>query len=240
MKRGTFFAFAAPSIVIMLVLMVLPLLTAIWLGFHYVTFRNLNAPEFIGFENYAYVLADPQFWASLRFTMTYVLVTVPVTIVLGLAVALLLDQVKRLRGVYIAGSLLPFIVTPIVGTLMFRQAFDRGGIYPYLLSELGFSNVNFFLNAGTVQGLILFHGIWYVTPFAMIVLFAGLQTVPQDPMEAAMVDGANWGQRLWFVIIPHLRSLFVFIALIGIMELIASSTASSSSPSKTRCTVPRR
>jgi ABC-type sugar transport system permease subunit len=74
------------------------------------------------------------------------------------------------------------------------------------------------MNSTTVPRLIMLHGIWYVTPFAMIVLFAGLQTLPKEPMEAATVDGANWFQKIWHVVIPHLRSLFIFIALISIMD----------------------
>jgi ABC-type sugar transport system permease subunit len=217
MKQSTFFGFVSPSLIVMLVLMVFPLATAIWLGFHYITFRNLNAPVFVGLQNYTDLLNDPEFWDALRFTAIYTLFIVPATIVIGMAVALLLDQVKKLRGLYIAGALLPFIVTPVVGTLMFRTAFERNGLYTYLLSLIGL-DINFFLNAANVQALIIFHGIWYSTPFAMIVLFAGLQTLPQDPLEAASIDGANWVQRLRYVIIPHLRSLFVFIALIGVMD----------------------
>jgi ABC-type sugar transport system permease subunit len=218
MDRKTFYYFTGPSVIIMLLLMVLPLMTAIWLGFHRMTFRNINSPEFIGLANYAEVLTDAEFWNALGFTLLYIIIIVPSVIVVGLCVALLLDQVKRLRGLYVAGALMPFIVTPVVGTLMFRLAFERSGIYTYYLGQLLDTRVNFFLNEATVKTLIMFHGIWYITPFAMIVLFAGLQTVPQEPLEAAMVDGAKWHQRLRHVVIPHLRSLFLFIALITIMD----------------------
>jgi ABC-type sugar transport system permease subunit len=218
MKRKQFLIFVAPSVLIMLLLMVLPLGTAIWLGFHRMNFTNINAPEFIGFQNYLEVLQDSRFWSALQFTAFYIVVTVPVQIVLGMVIALLLDRVTFLRGIYIAAALLPFIVTPVVGTLMFRMVFERGGLYTYLLSELMNQRVNFFLDTYTVRFLVVFHGIWYVTPFAMIVLFAGLQTLPKEPIEAATVDGATWFQRLRFVVIPHLTPLIVFIALITIMD----------------------
>ena len=133
MKRRTFLAFVSPSVAIMLLLMVLPLVTAIWLGFNFITFKNLATPQWVGLENYIEVLSDPAFWASLRFTLLYIVITVPSEILIGFFIALLLDQVTRFRGVYIAASLLPFIVTPIVGTLMFRNVFDRSGLYTYLL-----------------------------------------------------------------------------------------------------------
>ena len=216
MKRRTFLAFVSPSVVIMLLLMVLPLLTAIWLGFNFITFKNLTTPQWVGLENYTEVLSDPAFWASLRFTLLYIVITVPSEILIGFFIALLLDQVTRFRGVYIAASLLPFIVTPIVGTLMFRNVFDRSGLYTYLLRLI--FDYKLTMNTDTVPILIMLHGIWYSTPFAMITLFAGLQSLPQEPMEAATVDGASTLQKIWYVVLPHLRSLFVFIALIGIMD----------------------
>jgi ABC-type sugar transport system permease subunit len=215
-ERKTFFFFVGPSVIIMLLLMILPLVAAIILGFNYITYRNLNEPVFVGLRNYLDVLQDPEFWDSLWFTVLYILIIVPSVIVVGFIVALLLDQVTRFRGIFIAGALLPFIVTPVVGTLMFRDMFDRGGLYTYLLKTL--FDYKLLMTSKTVPVLIMLHGIWYVTPFAMIVLFAGLQTVPKESLEAALVDGANWLQRLWYVVIPHLRSLFVFIALISIMD----------------------
>ena len=216
MKRRTFLAFVSPSVAIMLFLMVLPLLTAIWLGFNFITFKNLTTPQWVGLENYTEVLSDPAFWASLRFTLLYIVITVPCEILIGFFIALLLDQVTRLRGIYIAASLLPFIVTPIVGTLMFRNVFDRSGLYTYLLRLI--FDYKLTMNTTTVPILIMLHGVWASTPFAMITLFAGLQSLPQEPMEAATVDGATTLQKIWYVVLPHLRSLFVFIALIGIMD----------------------
>jgi ABC-type sugar transport system permease subunit len=201
----------------MLVLMVVPLLAAVWLGFHFITFRNVTEPQWVGLENYVFMLSDPRFWNSLQFTLLYIVVTVPMQLLLGLVIALLLDQVKTLRGVYLAITLLPFIVTPIVGTLVYRQIFDRYGLYPYLFEQLLNLKISFFTTSNIIL-LIFSHSIWYATPFAIVTLFAGLQTVPEEPLEAAVVDGATWFQRLWYVVLPHLRSLFIFIALISIMD----------------------
>lgn len=217
MERKHFYFFVAPSLVIMLALMVAPLLAAIWLGFHRMTFTNVTEPVWVGLENYIFMLSDHGFWNSFAFTILYIVVTVPIQIVLGMFVALMLDQVRAFRGIYMAAILLPFIVTPIVGTLIYRQTFDRYGIYPYILDQVFGLEVNFFLPAN-IMSLVFFHAIWYVTPFAIVTLFAGLQTIPEEPLEAAKVDGAGWLRRLWYVVIPHLRSLFLLIALISIMD----------------------
>ncbi len=216
MKRNTFLAFISPSVTMILLLMVLPLVTAIWLGFNFITFRTLNTPQWIGLQNYAEVLSDPDFWAAMRFTLLYIAITVPAQILIGFLVASLLDKVNRFRGIYIAASLLPFIVTPIVGTLMFRNMFDRSGLYTFLLRQI--FDYRFTMTGDTVRALIMLHGIWYSTPFAMITLFAGLQSLPQETLEAATVDGANSLQKTWYIVIPHLRSLLVFISLIAIMD----------------------
>lgn len=207
MNKGTFAAFVGPSVFIMLALMTLPLLASIVLGLHYITFRNLNEPLWIGLRNYQEVLADAEFWDSLEFTLLFILAAVPARIVLGLLFALLLDQITRFRGLFIAAALVLFVMTPVVGTLIFRDMFDRGGPYWYWMQQL--FDYRLFMNSTTVPLLIIFHSIWTATPFAMIVLFAGLQTLPQESLEAARVDGASWFRQLWHVAIPHLRSLFV-------------------------------
>ena len=216
MKRTTFFAFVTPSLIVMTGLMVLPLFASFVLGLHRITFRNLKAPTYIGLRNYQEVLGDAQFWDSLEFTLIFIAITVPIRILLGLAFALLLDQIVRMRGLIIACSLLPFVLTPVVGTLIFRDLFDLGGPISYLLQE--HFNARFIWNTANVRFLIIFHSLWGSTPFAMIVLFAGLQTLPKERLEAARVDGANWARQLWHIALPHLRALFVFIALISIMD----------------------
>ena len=84
----------------MLLLMVLPLVTAVWLALNFITFKNLATPQWVGLENYIEVLSDSEFWASLRFTVLYIVVTVPLVILIGFFIALLLDQVTIPRRSY--------------------------------------------------------------------------------------------------------------------------------------------
>ncbi|MFK7803951.1 MAG: carbohydrate ABC transporter permease, partial [Anaerolineae bacterium] len=216
-KRSTFFQFAAPSIFLMTLLMVIPLVMAIWLGMNFITFRNINEPEFIGLQNYIDVLGDARFWSAARFTTIYTAIVVPGRIVLGLAVALMLDQVsKAMRGVYLSFFLLPFIIVPVVGTLMFKQLFDASGLVTWAYQTIFETRLRY--NETTVKTLIMIHGIWYVTPFVLVTYFAGLQTLPSDLMEAASIDGANWWQKVRGIVLPHLRSLTIFILLVSIMD----------------------
>lgn len=217
MNRKTFFQFATPSIVLMILLMFIPLVMAIWLGTQFMTFNNINEPQFIGLRNYVDVLSDSRFWQSFRFTILYTVLVIPARLFIGFAVALLLDQLSKFtRGIYLSIFLLPFIIVPIVGTIMFKQLFEASGPITWLYQTL--LDTRFRYNEMSVKTLIVIHGIWYVTPFALVTYFAGLQTLSQDLLEAASIDGANRWQKIRSIVIPHVRSLTIFILLFSIMD----------------------
>ena len=216
MERKTFWSFTVPSVAIMTVLMVVPLGTTIWLGFNRLLIRDIDAPEWVGWANYTETLQDPAFWTATRFTLLFVAITVPLQLIFGLGIALLLDRVAGRRGVYMAALLLPFIVTPVVGSAIFRELFERGGLLAWFYELI--TDEQFVINGSNVRWLIFIHAVWYVTPFAMITFFAGLQTLPQERVEAASIDGAGFWRNLWHVILPHLSTLITFVALISIMD----------------------
>ena len=216
MTKRTFWGFTIPSVFVMLLLMVVPLVTTIWLSMNKLLLRDIRNPEWIGFANYREVLGDEEFWAATRFTLQFVAVTVPIQMTLGLGIALLLDKVGRGRSIYLAGLLLPFIVTPVVGTLIYKDLFDRGGLIAWLWEVV--TDEQFVITATNVKWLIIVQSIWAVTPFAMITFFAGLQTLPGERVEASQIDGAGYWRKLWHVTLPHLRVLILFVALISIMD----------------------
>ena len=217
MKRDTFFRFAAPSIIIMTLLMVIPLFMAIWLGMNFMTFNNINAPQFVGLQNYIDVLSDSRFWASFGFTATYALVTIPSRMVIGFVIALLLDQIEGLpRGIYLAIFLLPFVIVPIVGTIMFKQLFESSGPLTWLYQTI--FDTKFRYNELSVKILILIHGVWYTAPFVIVIYLAGLQTLSKDQMEAASIDGASRWEKIRYIVIPHVSSLTLFLLLFMIMD----------------------
>ena len=216
MDRKTFAGFVWPSVAIMSVLMIFPFVTTIFLSFNRIFLRDLSSREWIGFENYLDVLQDPDFWAAFRLTLLFVAIVVPAHIIFVLGFANLLDRVKRGRGFYLAALLLPFIVTPVVSTLLVRNLFDRGGLISWLWEVA--TDAPFVINAGNVKWVLILHGIWSITPFAVIVFFAGMQTLPEERVEAADMDGAGFWSKQRCVVIPHLRSLILFVLLISIMD----------------------
>lgn len=159
------------------------------------------------------------FWRALRFTLFFTLITLPMVIVLGLSIALAVNNaVHSLRGPVIFISLLPFIITPIIGGLSIRWLFIGDGILTSGLEWLLARNISMFSQAWTLELMMIIYRVWHVAPFAFVIFYAGLQTVNQDTLESAIIDGANRWERLRYVIVPHLMPLIVFIALIHLMD----------------------
>jgi len=162
--------------------------------------------------------ADNEFLGALKFTMIYTFATLPFVLLIGFLLALGVNNVTiKLKGMFITASLLPFIITPVVAALSIKWLFRDNGLVPYVLSNFGIE-VFWMAQAWSARLLIIVYGIWHVVPFAFIVLYAGLQSVPQDALEAATIDGATRWQKLRYVTIPHLMPLFVFITLIHLMD----------------------
>ena len=217
MDRKSFFGFSAPSNIVMFALLIFPLVYAAWLGMHYITFNTINEPVFKGLENFQAILSDPLFWSATRWTLVIILVTVPIHMLLGFVVALGLDQMKgRMRAFYLAAFLIPMIVVPLIGTIVFKQLFDPPGLFAYIYKV--FTGDIFVFTPTTMKTLILMHTIWIYSPWAVVLFFAGMQTISLDLVDASSIDGASRLQQIRHVIVPHLRSLIILEAVIGIMD----------------------
>ena len=165
-------------------------------------------------------LMNLPFYRALAFTLVYPFVVTPLVIVLGLAIALGVNALPALfKGPTIFVSLLPMIVTPLVGSLILFWMIDAEGVIGGTLQWL-FDDPDLSLKASPTLTWItlLIYGVWHSAPFAFIVYYAGLQTVPHETLEAAMIDGASRWERIRYVVIPHLAPLTVFIMLIQFMD----------------------
>lgn len=159
------------------------------------------------------------FFRALRFTLTFTFVTLPFVIGIGLALALALNRtVKAIRGPVIFVTLLPFIITPVIGALSVRWLFVGDGILTAALEAIFDRRVSLMAQGWTIEILMMLYKVWHVAPFAFIIFYAGLQSLNQDTVDAAVVDGATRFDRLRYVVIPHLMPLIVFVALIHLMD----------------------
>ncbi len=172
---------------------------------------------FVGLSNFSEVLADPAFWTAFRWTLVIILIAVPAHIIIAFVAALLLDQVTGWpRAFYLAAMLIPMIVVPVIGTVVFRQLFEPTGLFGWLFRAV--LGGPFLFTATSMRVLIVIHTIWISSPFALVIFFAGLQTVHQEQVEAAAIDGANRLQQIRYVVVPHLRALFLLNAIIAVMD----------------------
>ena len=165
-------------------------------------------------------LMNLPFYKALAFTLTYTFVVTPLVIALGLAIALGLNGLPRLmKGPTIFVSLLPMIVTPLIGSLILFWMIDARGIIGSTLQSLaGDPSLSLKASPTLTWIMLMVYGVWHNAPFAFIVFYAGLQTVPNEPLEAALVDGASRFERLRYVVVPHLAPLVVFVSLIQLMD----------------------
>jgi ABC-type sugar transport system permease subunit len=160
------------------------------------------------------------FYRALAFTLTYCFTVTPLAMALGFAVALAVNTIPRmLRGPTIFVSILPMIITPLVGSLILSWMFNPAGILGAVLQDLA-GDPSLSLRASPVLTwvVLLTYGIWTNGPFSFVVFYAGLQTVPQDTLESSKIDGATRWQTVRFVIIPHLMPLATFVALVQLMD----------------------
>lgn len=165
-------------------------------------------------------LGNLPFYRAMAFTLTFTFTVTPLLIILGLMIALAVNSLHRhLKGLVIFFSLLPMIVTPIIGGLILFWMVDSRGILgsfvQYLANDPGLSLK---ASTGLTWIMLIVYGVWHSAPFAFVVFYAGLQTLPKDQLESSQIDGATRWQQVRYVIIPHLMPLVTFVALIQLMD----------------------
>ena len=165
-------------------------------------------------------LSNLPFYKAIFFTLTFTFTVTPIMLILGFFIALSVNTIsKKLRGMVIFFSLLPMIVTPLIGSIILFWMIDSRGIIGNLIQWL-LNDPNLSLKASTLLTwiMLIVYGVWHAIPFSFIVFYAGLQTVPKDQLESAKLDGANKFEEVIYIIIPHLMPLITFVALMQLMD----------------------
>jgi polyol transport system permease protein len=206
-----------PSLAFMIVLTQIPFLLAVWFSLHA---WNLLVPAegfpFVGLSNYVTeFVGDPNFWPIMGNTLQLVAGAIILALIGGTILALLLNRPIRGRGVLRALATIPFLVTPSVMALIWKNLFlsPSSGMVNWVLHFVGIPAVAWF-SAFPLQS-VTFIVAWEWTPFVMLVILAGLQSVPGEVMEAAKVDGANAFTTFWRIVFPLLRKSYEIAVLFG-------------------------
>lgn len=220
-KNGPLLLFLAPLVIIIFAILIYPILKAAMMSFqHYYLLRpHPDGHPFVGLKNYRDLVNSPDFISSVQITLIYIVGTVLARYVLGLGAALLLNRQFPGRAIVRVIIILPWAIPVVVACLVWILMFDNQfGIINYLLERFAFiSNPIVFL--GDVKWALpsaMLVNIWKGFPWAVIMLLAGLQGIPETMYEAALVDGANSWQRFRYITLPLLRpvSAIVFLLLV--------------------------
>ncbi|UCF92068.1 MAG: sugar ABC transporter permease [Desulfobacterales bacterium] len=190
--------------------------------YYSMTTYSLTNPHkvFIWFENYVWLFTDPEFWNSVRVSFVYAGCAVGIELLLGMLIAVLLNQETLLAKVLRPLLLMPLMIAPIIGTLMWKLMMSpEFGVLNYFLSFFGARNFQWASAAGTAVFSVVLIDVWMFTPFIALLLLAGLRSMPAPPFEAAMVDGAS----KWFIFKNlTLPMLMPFIIVAVVFRLIDS------------------
>lgn len=207
------YLFILPAFLLLALILFLPLLYAVVLAFQEVLPQSV---KFVGLANFQRALADPSFWNSFRVTVSFTAISVILHLVLGFLLALLLAQ--RLKGTALFRMLLlmPWMVSQVVAGVTWRWILNaQYGVGNVVLAKLGLiaSYVPWLADVRLAQASIIVAYAWQCFPFVMIMLYAGLQTIPREQYEAAQIDGASAFQVLKSVTIPNLRYVILVTSL---------------------------
>lgn len=211
----------APAGLVTTVLLVYPMARGILLSFFNTRLLNFNSGRFIGIGNYTTLFSDPNFWNSIKVTALYGLASVVCTYTVGLLFALLLNQKLPGRAVLRMIFIMPWAIPEVVAVLIFVWMLDaQYGIINYALVEAHILSAPaaWLLQANLAMPALVMVTTWQQFPLAMLILLAGLQTIPEEHYEAAKVDGAGVFARLRHVTMPGLRSVNIILVLILVLN----------------------
>jgi multiple sugar transport system permease protein len=219
LRRLTPYGYLSPTMLLILVLMVIPIVMVVSYSFRDNVIVEEN-PVFAGLANYTKVLTDPIFLVALKNTFIFITLSTIAHLVLGLAFAMLLNS-PLLSGVtkaiFRVVFILPWLFTIAVIAVIWRLILDPSGVVNYILTTFGQQGVNWLSDPNTALWALTFINIWSGYPFFMISLLAGLQGISADLYEAASVDGASAFQRFRHVTIPQLRPVLISMAVLDLI-----------------------
>lgn len=220
-ERRLYIVFLLPLIVLLVGLTLYPVGYSIFTSFTNLQLARPDLPlRFVGFDHYATMFGSEVFWQVFRNTIVMVVGAVLSQLVLGFLVALLLNRELPGIGIVRTFLLLPLMVTPVVGALVWSLMLNPStGVVNYLLMSMGWSNPPVWLGSGPLAMLsIIVVDAWQWIPFVMLLLLAGLQSIPKELYEAADLDGAGFWQQVRYITLPVLTPLIGVVLLLRSMD----------------------
>jgi multiple sugar transport system permease protein len=213
----------APALIAIFLLAGYPIIYSAWISLHKYNLKRPRIFEFIGLQNYVDILDSTEFWSALWVTVRFTVLVVTIVAVLGICIALLLNQPFRGRAIVRTLILLPWAIPPVVNGLMWQWIYDsKIGALNGILFSLGIiSEYRGWMSDPTSALLALvFADVWNVLPLAVILLLAALQKIPGELYEAARMDGAEGFQVFWYITFPWLAQTLLVVLILQTLSAI--------------------
>ncbi len=209
--KQTPYLFLLPCILILAFTSIYPICYSIYYSFF--NWRWGNEKDFIGLSNYFNLLTDKEFWIIIKNTFVFAFFACLIEIIIGVLLAIYIDRIKFGSTIIRTLLLIPLMISGISVTMLFKVILDNMfGIIPYFLSFLGIKS-NFFGSYDAAMPTIIGLDVWWQTSFVFIIILAGLKSIPNEPIEAAKMDGATEWDITRYIRLPMIRSL-LFLVLI--------------------------
>lgn len=214
-----------PSLILLTVVTVLPVIFLIATSFTSWDLTRPGSLQFIGFDNFTELFTtDDRFWNSVQVQVKYTLLTVPLQVLIGLSLSIFVkNRIKKTwlaelsRGIFI----IPMVIPPIVAGIIWRIMFTpQVSILNYWVTSLGGAKLAWLGDPNLALIALAIANVWEFFPFCFIILYAGLQSLPDEPLEAARVDGASGWQTLRYVTLPMLRPVLSIVILFQLVDSI--------------------
>lgn len=216
--RITGFLFFLPALIYLIIFLAGPIVSAIVLSF--TKYTLLSAPELVGFKNYLRILSMPSFWNSLRVTGLYVVIRLSSILVLAFFMAMVINRRIPFRGFFQAVYFIPYVLPLAVTSVIWRLFYRPFGFIEQLTAPLGIGYIPWLTSDQTALLGITITTVWAACGYYSIIILAGLQTIPKDILEAAVIDGAGEMRRFRSIVLPLLKPTFFYIVVVGTINSI--------------------
>jgi multiple sugar transport system permease protein len=210
-----------PALLLLAALSIFPFLFIVWMSFNEVSPIGGLSFEWVGLENWTTLFTDPLVRSSWAISGVYFVATVGLEMILGIAIALLVHEIVWGKNLAISLLLMPMFIAPVIVGLLGRFLVDPTyGLYAWVLDTTGIFTGNILGSKGSALAAVILMDVWEWTPLITIIVLAGLASVPEEVLEAAKVDGANYWQRLRHMTIPFISGVIIVALLIRSMDAI--------------------
>ncbi len=210
--------FVLPAVLFTVIFFVIPLVMTIWMSLH--NWPLMGSRSFIGFDNYVRLTTDQQFWTSLGFTTKYTLLITPVIFILAFVLAMLVNLPLRAVGFFRTAYFLPVVIGLSTSSLLWVWLLnDRVGVFNAMLLSVGLIKqpIIWFGDFDLSMLSLIVSVVWKTVGFTMVLLLTGMQAIPDELYQAAMVDGAGFWERLRFITLPLLRRTFALALVLSVI-----------------------